>query len=563
MLYTNWIEFILLVSLLVVLAPLLGQYIANVFQGQSTALHPILSALEERTYRIGGMNSKQEMTWKRYLGMLLLFNFFGLVTLILLQRLQGYLPYNPQGFGAVPWSLAFNTAVSFVTNTNWQAYAGETTLSYGTQMFGLTVQNFLSAATGGAVLMALIRGIARREVDTIGNFWQDLVRMVVYVLLPLSILLAIVLMSQGVIQTVVPYQEVTTLEGSTQTVALGPVASQVAIKQIGTNGGGFFNANGAHPFENPTGLTNFLETLAILLVPAALPFTFGKMANANRHGWLLFLTMLILWLVGLAVALYAERLPNPLWDIAPLMEGKETRFGVSGSVLWSVSTTATSNGSVNAMISSMTPLAGAVALFNMILGEIVFGGVGVGLCGMIIFTILTVFLSGLMVGRTPEYLGKKIEKREIQWVMAGIMVPSAVLLVGAGISVVLPDAVSSIANQGPHGLSEIFYAFASASFNNGSAFAGLNANTPYFNIVLGIVMLIGRLAILVPSVAIAGLLARKKILPPSKGTFSTSSALFMTLLVGVILIVGALTFFSVMALGPIAEHYLMLKGRVF
>lgn len=559
----DWIQILFYIILLIALTPLLGQYMANVFLGKSTFLHPALNWLESSTYRLGGVIPNREMNWKEYATALLIFNFIGFIFIFFLQLIQNYLPLNPQNFPSVPWPLAFNTAISFTTNTNWQSYSGEITLSNATQMLGMTVQNFLSAATGFAALLVLMRGFARKTMDTIGNFWADMVRSVVYILLPLSIILAIILASQGVIQTLSPYVEATTLENAKQTIPLGPVASQVAIKQIGTNGGGFFNANSAHPFENPNGLTNFLEMFAIILIPAALTYTYGIFIGSRKHGWVIFFVMLFLWLLGSLISFYSDYLINPIMEANPVLEGKETRFGITNSLLWSVSTTATANGSVNAMLSSLSPLAGGIAMFNIMLGEIVFGGVGVGLCGMLMFILLTVFLSGLMVGRTPEYMGKKIEKKEMQWVMVAILSPGALILIGSAISCAIPDALSSLGNQGPHGLSEILYAFTSASGNNGSAFAGLNANTNYYNLFLGIVMLLARLAIIVPSLAVGGYLARKKITPPSVGTFSTENMLFVVLLISVILIVGALTFFPAFSLGPLIEQLLMRKGQSF
>ena len=430
-------------------------------------------------------------------------------------------------------------------------------------MLGLTVQNFLSAATGFTAMLPLVRGFTTKNTLTIGNFWVDLVRAIVYILLPLSIIFALVLASQGVIQNLSPYLEVETLEQGKQTIPMGPVASQIAIKQLGTNGGGFFNANSAHPFENPTGFSNFLETLALLAIPGALIYTFGKMIGSKLHGWIIFGVMFTFWIGGLAIAIYAQGLENEILEAFPLMEGLESRFGTGGSLLWSISTTATANGSVNAMLDSLAPLAGGIAMFNLMLGELIFGGIGVGFCSMIHFILLTVFLSGLMVGRTPEYLGKKVGRREIQWVMVAILVPCCLILMGAGISCILPVALSSLGNQGPHGLTEILYAFSSTAANNGSAFAGLNANTNYYNIVLGCVMFFTRLAIIIPSLAVGGLLAQKKRTPRSAGTFSENSFLFAILLIGVILIVGALTFFPALALAPFMEHLLMLKGQTF
>lgn len=559
----DWTQIFIFAALFILLTPLLGRYIYLVMNGQRTWVHPLLQGLENFSYRLSGIDAQKEMSWTTYGKNLLAFNLIGFTILFLCLIFQSSLPLNPQNFPAVSWSLAFNTAVSFTTNTNWQAYAGETTLSYFSQMFGLTVQNFLSAASGLAALLVLLRGFTRKTSSTVGNFWVDLVRSIVYIFLPLSFIFALFLMSQGVIQTLSPYVELQTLEQEKQIIPLGPVASQVAIKQLGTNGGGFFNANGAHPFENPSGLTNLLETLAILLIPAALLYTYGLWIGSKRHAWILFCVMLLLWGGGVALSLFSEF----TWDTSllsgPLLEGKESRFGIAQSALWSVSTTATSNGSVNAMLDSLTPLAGGVSLFNIMLGELIFGGVGVGLCSMLMFTLLTVFLAGLMVGRTPEYLGKKIEKREMQWVVLAVIMPGALILIGAGVSCVLPVALSSVTNAGPHGLSEILYAFASSSGNNGSAFAGLNADTLYYNLFLGVVMILSRVAILLPSLAIGGLMAAKKTSPLSEGTFSTNSFLFAMLLLSVIMIVGALTFFPALSLGPLVEHLLMLNGQSF
>lgn len=560
---SGWIQVLFFTALFFCLAPLLGTYMANVFTGKAHYPFRALGWLESLCYRIGGADPKEEMSWIEYGKALLIFNFLGFITLFFLQLLQGHLPLNPQNFGAVSWPLAYNTAMSFTTNTNWQAYGGETTLSYLTQMLGLTSHNFLSAATGMAALLTLTRGLTRKTAATVGNFWVDLVRMVVYILIPLSIIVALILVGEGVIQTFSPYVEVTTLENGKQTIPLGPVASQIAIKQLGTNGGGFFNANSAHPFENPTAFSNLLEMLALILIPAASVYAYGIMIGSKKHAWLLFAAMFVLWAAAIFIAFGAEHVHNPVIDVYPILEGKETRFGTANSLLWSVTTTATANGSVNAMISSLSPLAGGIAMFNIMLGELVFGGVGVGLCSMIMFSLLTVFLSGLMVGRTPEYLGKKIEKREMQWVVMAVLMPGALILIGAGISCILPEALSSLGNKGPHGLSEILYAFTSSAGNNGSAFAGLNANTNYYNLALGTVMLLARISIILPSLALAGLLAGKKITPPSVGTFSTNSMLFVILLISVILIVGALTFFPALSLGPVVEHLLMLKGESF
>lgn len=532
-------------------------------EGRRTILHPFLGWLEELTYRVAGVHQYEEMGWTTYAKNLIWFNLFGLAFLFLLQLFQGHLPFNPENMGGISWPLALNTAVSFVTNTNWQAYAGESTMSYGTQMMGLTVQNFLSAATGSAVLMALIRGITRKTTNVIGNFWVDMVRTVIYLLLPLSFIFAIFLVQQGVVQTLSPYEHIETLEKGTQTIPLGPVASQVAIKQLGTNGGGFFNANSAHPFENPTALTNLFEMIALLAIPAAIVYSFGILIKSRTHALLIFCTMLAIWLAGYALSIYSEHHPNPITNAYPLMEGKEARFGISNSILWSTATTATANGSVNAMLESLSPIAGGVAMMNIMLGELIFGGVGVGLCSMLMFVMLTVFLCGLMVGRTPEYLGKKIEKRDVQWITLAILAPSILMLGGAGISCLIPEALKSVSSAGPHGLTELLYAFTSSAGNNGSAFAGLNANTNYFNLVLSLIMLLGRLAIIIPSLAVAGNLALKKTAPASAGTLSTTSFLFAILLIGVILIICALTFIPALSLGPIVEHLLMLEGRTF
>lgn len=556
-------QLFLFIILLIALTPLLGTYIAHVFIGKKTRIHPLLSWLERGSYRVAGISPEEKMTWIHYAKALFWFNLFGFIFLFGLQVFQHFLPLDPQDLPRVPWTLAFNVSSSFTTNTNWQSYPGETTMSYLTQMLGLGVQNFLSAATGMGTLLVLIRGFIGKNTTDIGNFWVDLVRTIVYLLLPLSILLSVVLLSQGVVQTFSPYVEVQTLENAKQTIPLGPVVSQVAIKQLGSNGGGYFNTNSAHPFENPTGLTNFLEMLAILLIPAASVYAYGILIGSPKHGWILFFVMFSLWFAGFIAANFAEHQSNPIMDAYPLLEGKEVRFGTTNSILWAVSTTGTSNGSVNAMMSSLSPLAGGIALFNIMLGEIIFGGVGVGLCGMIMFVILTVFLAGLMVGRTPEYLGKKIERCEMQWVMLAVLAPGALVLIGAGLSCLLPMALSSLGNHGPHGFSEILYAFTSAAGNNGSSFAGLDANTNYFNIVLGVVMIMARFSIILPSLAVAGLLAKKKSVPTTIGTFSTNTLLFALLLISVILFVDALTFFPALSLGPIVEHLLMLQGRTF
>ncbi len=558
------ISFFILIALLCLLSPLLGRYIARVFTSQDFPMPRSLGTLAKLCFRLSQIDPQEQMNWKQYGFCLFAFNLIGLIALIFLQLFQGYLPLNPEGFEGVHWSLAFNTAASFVTNTNWQAYAGETTMSYFTQMAGLTTQNFLSAATGMGVLLVLARGLIGQETDKLGNFWNDLVRMVIYVLLPLSILFSLLLISQGAIQTLSPHAEATTLEkNEKQVIPLGPVASQVAIKQLGTNGGGYFNANSAHPFENPTPLTNFAELFAMILIPAATVYAFGEISGKLKHAKLLLYAMAILWLLGGFMAMFSEAIPNPIIDGFTNLEGKEVRFGTDPSILWAVTTTATANGSVNAMLSSLSPLAGGIALFNILLGELLFGGIGVGLCSMIMMVLLTVFLSGLMVGRTPEYFGKKIERNEMQWVVMAVLLPGALILVGAGIFCSLTTPLESISARGPHGLTELLYAFASAAGNNGSAFAGLNANTDLYNVVLGIVMLLGRLSIVLPSLAIGALFASKKSSPSTLGTFSIESPLFLILLIATILIVAALTFFPALTLGPLVEQTLMLKGRTF
>ena len=576
----------------------LGSYMARVYEGRPCGLDRILAPVERLIYRFCGVHHTDEMDWKTYGIAMLLFNLAGLLTLYLLQRLQGVLPLNPTAFGPVAPDLAFNTATSFVTNTNWQAYGGETTLSYFTQMAGLTVQNFVSAATGMAILIALVRGLARRNANTIGNFWTDLTRSTLYILLPLSLLLAVGLVSQGVVQTFSVYQTASMAQPvlfekpvidetgqlvldeqgkpktesattTNQLLALGPAASQIAIKQLGTNGGGFFNANSAHPFENPTPLSNFLQVLAILLIPAALCYTFGVMVGDTRQGWALLAAMTVILVVMLALALWAEQQGNPaitalgvdqavgVGQAGGNMEGKESRFGVINSVLWAAVTTAASNGSVNSMHDSYTPLGGLVPLFLMQFGEVVFGGVGSGLYGMIVFAIIAVFIAGLMVGRTPEYLGKKIEPYEMKMASLLILIMPIIVLGLTAVAVVTEAGTSSRLNPGAHGFSEILYAYTSQGNNNGSAFAGLNANTPFYNITGGLAMLISRFWLAMPTLALAGALARKKGIPAGAGTLQTHTPLFVVLLIGVIIMVGALTFVPALALGPIVEHLLM------
>jgi potassium-transporting ATPase potassium-binding subunit len=556
-------QIVLYLVFLVALTPVLGLFMAKVFNGEQTWLTPVLRPLEKTIYRLSGIDENAEMRWSTYVWALLIFNLLGFVVVFVIPMIQDKLALNPQNLPGVSVALSFNTAVSFMTNTNWQSYAGETTLSYFTQMLGLTVQNFLSAATGVAVLLALTRGLMRRSMQTIGNFWVDLVRTTLYVFLPLAFILAIILIGQGVVQTFSPAMHIQTLEGHSQIIPLGPAASQIAIKQLGTNGGGFFNANSAYPLENPTPLSNFLQMFSLLLIPAALTYTYGKMVGSRRQGWAIFAAMMTLFLVGLVVSLWAEYGFNPVTGIAASMEGKEVRFGIANSVLWANATTAASNGSVIAMHSSLSPLAGLVAMFNIMLGEVIFGGVGAGLYGMLVFVILTVFIAGLMVGRTPEYLGKKIEALEVKMSMLAVIAPSLVILVFSSIASVTDAGLSSLGNQGPHGLSEILYAFSSAAGNNGSAFAGLNANTTFYNIMLGIAMLIGRFAVIVPVLAIAGSMANKKIASFSAGMFQTDNATFVPLLVVTVIIVGGLTFFPALSLGPIVEHFLMRAGHAF
>ncbi len=558
----------------------LGRYMARVYSGEAVFLSRIAGPLERWIYRRCRIDQEQEMDWKAYAGGLLIFSLAGFFTLYLLQRLQGFLPLNPHGLPAVPPDLAFNTAVSFVTNTNWQAYGGETTMSFLTQMVGLAVQNFASAASGMAVLLALVRGMKRTLSGTIGNVWVDLTRSIVYILLPLSLVLALFLVSQGVVQTLNSPATVQLLEQtkdenghavSGQEIRLGPAASQVAIKQLGTNGGGFFNANSSHPLENPTPLSNFAEMLAILLIPAALCITFGRMLGDMKQGWALLAAMMIIFMPLLGISLLSEQAGNASFRQIDVdqsagalqsggnMEGKEVRFGIANSALWAIATTAASNGSVNAMHDSFTPLGGFVPLWLIQLGEIVFGGVGSGLYGMLMFVLITVFVAGLMVGRTPEYLGKKIEAFEIKMASLVILIPSAVVLIGTALAVVTKPGLDGIFNAGPHGFSEILYAFSSAANNNGSAFAGLHANTLFYNTILGCAMLIGRFWLMIPVLAAAGSLARKKLVPAGAGTLPTHTPLFVLFLVAVIMLVGALTFIPALALGPIAEHLAWIR----
>ncbi|KYG69865.1 ATPase [Bdellovibrio bacteriovorus] len=556
----DFIQVFLTLGVIVVATPVLGGYMAKVFQGERTWLSSGLRPLETFIYKACGINESCEMDWKQYSIALLFFNLIGLAFVMLLMMSQQVFPLNPQDFANTSWHLAFNTAVSFMTNTNWQAYSGESTLSYLTQMLGLGVQNFLSAATGFAVFLALTRGIARKQVTGLGNFWVDLTRSTVHVLLPLSFILAVLLMSEGVVQNFNAYVPVKTLEGIEQILPQGPAASQVAIKQLGSNGGGFFGVNSAHPYENPTPWSNFLQMISLILIAAASTYTFGVMVGSKKQGWMLFSAMMAMFVVMLLLSLWSEYSANPYIGEAALMEGKETRFGVTNSVLWSVLTTSASNGSVNAMHSSLSPLSGGIAMLNMMLGEVIFGGVGAGMYGMLLFVILTVFISGLMVGRTPEYLGKKIEAKEIIWVVAGVLAPCVAVLMFSALAIATPQGLAGLGHQGPHGLSEILYAYTSGAANNGSAFGSLTVNTSFYNITIALAMLVGRFAIIFPVLAIAGNLAGKKMSPASVGTFRTDSLLFVILLCAVIVIVGALTFFPALSLGPILEHLLMLRG---
>jgi len=560
----NLIELVVFFSLLIGLAPLLGRYMVRVLSGESTLLSKLLAPLEMAVYRVGAIQPDEKMSWKKYFQAVLIFNVIGLVSLWILMMIQAWLPLNPMKLANVPWDLALNTAISFITNTNWQAYSGEASLSYFTQMAGLTVHNFLSAATGIGVLLALTRGLRHASIQELGNFWVDVTRSTLYILLPLSLIMAVFLISQGVPQTLSRYATAHTLEGTEQVIPLGPVASQVAIKHLGTNGGGFFGQNSAHPFENPTPLTNFTEVFGLLMIPASLVFTFGFMIGDKRHAWCLFSVMMILLTGSFAVSWWAETQPNPVTaNVLPQLEGKEVRFGVMNSVLFATATTGTSCGAVNAMHDSFMPLAGLMPLLNMMLGCIAFGGVGAGLCGMLMHVLITVFIAGLMVGRTPEYLGKKIQAWEAAWAAAAILLPNLLILLGSALSATFSAGLAGPSNSGPHGLSEILYAFSSCAANNGSAFAGLSANSLFYNLTLGAVMFLGRFGCIFAVLAIAGSLAGKMTVPASPGTFPTNGLTFTLVLLGIILIVGALTFFPALCLGPIVEHGLMISGRVF
>jgi K+-transporting ATPase ATPase A chain len=563
----GWIQILIYCGILFLLVKPLGGYMYRVFSGDRTFLSPVLVPIERGLYRLAGTNEREEQHWAVYATGMLFFNLVGLLVLYALQRLQGVLPYNPAGMTAVDPQLAFNTAASFITNTNWQNYGGESTMSYLVQMAGLTVQNFVSAATGIAIAIALIRGFARASGKSIGNFWVDLARCTLYVLLPLCIVLTLVYVWLGMPQTLGPYVEATTLEGAKQTIALGPVASQVAIKMLGTNGGGFFNANAAHPFENPDAISNLIQMLSIFALGAGLTNVFGRMVGSERQGWAILASMGVLFFAGLIICYWAEAAGNPLVHALGIdggnMEGKETRFGIALSALFAVITTAASCGAVNAMHDSFTALGGMIPLINMQLGEVIVGGVGAGFYGILMFVVVAVFVAGLMVGRTPEYLGKKIEAKEVKMAMLAILCLPLAMLIFTAIAVVLPSAVASMANGGPHGFTEALYAYTSAAANNGSAFGGLTGNTPWYNLTMAIGMLMGRFLVIIPALAIAGSLAAKKTVPASAGTFPTDSTLFVGLLVGVIVIVGGLTFFPSLAVGPIVEHLAMIHGQTF
>ena len=569
------LQVLVFVVILILITKPMGLYMTKIFNGERTWLSPVLVPVERFFYKIYGTREDEEQTWVGYTVSMIVFTIVVILLLYLQQRIQQWLPLNPQGMGAVEPALAFNTAVSFSSNTNWQAYAGEQTMSYLTQMMGLAFHNFTSAAVGIALAVAFIRGLSRRSARHLGNFWVDVTRCTLYLLLPISIIGALVLVSQGVVQNFNAYTVVHTLNGGIQTIAQGPVASQEFIKEFGTNGGGFFNANSAHPFENPNAVTELIETLAIFAIGAGLTYQFGKMVKDTRQGWALFAAMLVLFLAGVAVALPAEQAGNPAWNNLGVdqsvsatqaggnMEGKDVRFGITQSSLFAVITTDASCGAINAWHDSFTPLGGMIPLANIALGEIIFGGVGSGLYGMLIFAILAVFIAGLMVGRTPEYLGKKIEQKEMKMASLAILILPAGILLFSAVASVLPAGTSSILNPGPHGLSEILYAYTSTHGNNGSAFGGLTVNTPFYNWTLAFSMIIGRFAFVIPVMALAGSLVQKKVVPANAGTFPTTGPLFVSLLIGVILIVGALTYFPAYSLGPIVEHLLMLSGKAF
>jgi potassium-transporting ATPase potassium-binding subunit len=563
----GWMQIALFAAVVAALVQPLGGYMTRVFNGERTLLAPVLAPVERLLYRLAGIDPAREQSWLAYTLAMLVFHLLGFVFLYALLRLQHLLPLNPADMAAVPEELSLNTAMSFLTNTNWQNYGGESTMSYLTQMLGLTHQNFLSAATGIALALALIRGFSRSSAATVGNFWVDLTRCTLYVLLPLCIVFTLFLVAQGVPQTLGAYVEATTLEGASQTIAVGPAASQIAIKMLGTNGGGFFNANAAHPFENPTALSNFVQMVSIFAIGAALTNVFGRMVGDQRQGWAILAAMAFLFVAGVWTTYWAEASGNDAFTALGLaggnMEGKEVRFGIAASALFAVITTAASCGAVNAMHDSFTALGGMVPLINMQLGEIIVGGVGAGLYGMLLFVILAIFVAGLMVGRTPEYVGKKIEAREVKLAMLAILILPLLYLGWTAVAIVYPPALASIANAGPHGFSEVLYAYVSQTANNGSAFGGLTGNTPFYNLTGAVSMFIGRFWVIVPAMAIAGSLAAKRSLPVSAGTLPTTGFLFVGLVVGVILIVGGLTFFPALALGPIVEHLMMVEGTLF
>ncbi len=582
------LQIVVFFGLILAVTKPVGLFMSRLFQGQRTFLHPVIRPLEALVYKLCGIREDQEQRWTEYTASILAFSFVSFVFVYAFQRLQGVLPLNPQGFGAsqVPPDLSFNTGISFMTNTNWQGYSGESTMSYLVQMAALAVQNFASAAAGIAVAIALIRGFARHETDKIGNFWVDMTRATVYVLLPISIVAALVFCSQGVIQNFHPYTVAKTVEGATQTIAQGPVASQEAIKQLGTNGGGFFNGNSSHPFESPNGFTNLFQIFLIFVLGSSLTYTFGHMVKDTRQGWALFAAMAVMFLMGVFIAYPAEQSGNPI--VAGLgveraatstqpggnMEGKETRFGIPGSALFATVTTDASCGAVNSMHDSYTPIGGLVPLFNLQTDEVIFGGVGAGLYGMLLYAIVGVFIAGLMVGRTPEYIGKKIQQKEVKMALFAILATSFLILVGSAVSIAAPfakggywnppgPAIANFNNAGPHGLSEVLYAYTSASENNGSAFAGITVNTPWYDLTLGLAMLFGRFLFIIPALAAAGSLASKKVVPTSAGTLPTHGPLFVGLLVATVIVVGALTFFPALSLGPIVEHFLMRQGTLF
>jgi potassium-transporting ATPase potassium-binding subunit len=559
---------IMLFLLVVTIAAIpVGKYMSNVLTGKKTFMTPLIRPLEKFIYRICSIDENQEMSWKRYAYALIIFNIIGITFLFVLQLIQNFLPLNPAQMTGVRWDTALNTAISFATNTNWQSYAGESTMSYLTQMLGMTVQNFLSASVGIAALLALIRGFTRQNSNTIGNFWVDITRTILYILLPLAIIFALIFASQGVVATIGPYVTAHTISGVNQTIALGPVASQEAIKMLGSNGGGYFNANSAHPFENPNGFTNLLETFLILLIPVSVVFAFGYIIKNFRQGLAIFAAMMILLVGGLGVAYYAESQPNPIIEKMGVsgsnMEGKELTFGVAESVLWGATTTDVSNGGVNSMHDSTMPLTGLVYMFNLGIGEVIFGGLGVGLIGMLFYVILTMFIAGLMIGRTPEFLGKKLGPYEMIMATLALLVPAALILVFAGIAISIPQGLAGLNNPSAHGLSEILYAYASAFANNGSAFAGLSANTVFYNLTLGLAMFIGRFIVIIPALAIAGALAAKGRVPTDASSFPSTNVLFVIMLVSVVIVVGALTFFPVFSLGPILEHLFLHGGLTF